>query len=64
MGSFSTGLGGARHVRFTPGSRRLGRTSRFGSFVPTTDMAFKCLCGPEVDDKFNLHRATSASDVA
>src|ERR1700716_2481979 len=30
----------------------------------TTDMAFKCLCGPEVDDKFNLHRATSASDVA
>ena len=33
----STELGGPRHVRFTPRSRRLGPTSRFGSFVPGAD---------------------------
>src|SRR5260370_36726535 len=37
IGSISTELGCPRHVRFTPRSRRLGPTSRFGSFVPAAD---------------------------
>jgi hypothetical protein len=35
-GSFSTVLGCRRHVRVTPQSRPLERTSQSGSFVPTT----------------------------